>query len=460
MGQECFKIRGQQIGSRTMKQMFNNISIATVFVLLTIISESSAAQDTLPQGIGFYQLGQRSFSRQTYSYDKNGEKVELGARFDNQFDGKSMLSGSAGAELKRLAEELAKYEGQNPQSQGLIDRLNLGAMSGDVKAKVTARFFGFGYGISDRVTFFFGVPFIDAAVKSNLNFSGENNAQTIKNELGDLAFDELKEGLDRASRINAQQIKQNILNAGFAPFESWEHRGYGDLRLGTKAAFAQHPAKGLKFVTALTPTLEIPTGYTEHADVLTDMSFGKGYYALGLHVDERLVIARSIWIGVDGFFAENFETQIEKRVPEGNESLPNADRKTSVDYVPGDDVDTAASIGIEFGMISAAFRSGAKRHFGDSYNGKLTGNYQALAQNSSTYQVYQQIKLTVSTTDYYKRKSFPVPLIISFGANRPVAAQNSPDETYYEVAFASFFSSPHAKPTDVRTVSKKKKTSS
>jgi hypothetical protein len=440
-----------------MMRRFANIAFVTGLTFLAPLFQSLVAQESLPQGIGLYQLGQRSFREQLYSYDQYGEKVELGARFNKQFDGKTMLSGGAGAELKRLADELAKYEGQNPQSEGLIDRLNLGAMSGDVKANITARFFGLGYGISDNFTIFFGVPFIDASVQTSLDFSGENNAQAIKDELGDLAYDELKDGLDKASKLSAQQIRQNILDAGFAPFESWEHKGYGDLRVGAKVAFAQRPAKGLKLLSVLTPSLEIPTGYTENADILTDVSFGKGYYAMGLHVDERLVIARTIWFGVDGFFAENFATQVEKRVPEGNESLPHADRKTRVNYQPGDDVDTAASVGMEFGMISAAYRSGVKRHFSDSYSGEINGNYKAIAQHSSTYQMYQQIKVTLSTTDAYKKKSFPVPLMISFGANRPVVARNSSDETYYEVSFASFFSTPHAKATNVRTAKKKKK---
>ena len=190
---------------------------------------------------------------------------------------------------------------------------------------------------------------------------------------------------------------------------------------------------------------------------MTDVNFGKGCYALGLNVDERLVIARTLWIGVDGFFAENFATRIEKRVPEGNESLPTADRKVSTNFQPGDDVDTAASIGVNFGIVSAAYRSGLKRHFSDSYSGTLAGNYNALAKNSSSSQMYHQLKMTFSTTDAYKRKSFPIPLMISFGANQPLAAKNSSDETYYEVSLASFFSTPHAKATDVRTAGKKKK---
>jgi len=440
-----------------MNTFAKNVVVSLSLAYVVLHSDSLVAQDSLPQGIGLYQLGQRSFSEQLFSYDGQGEKVELGAQFNKQFNGQTMLSGSAGAELKRLAEELAKYEGQNPQSAGLIDRLNLGAMSGDVKANITARFFGLGYGLSDTVTLFFGVPYIDASVKSELTFNGENNAQAIKNELGDLAYDELKEGLDKASQLNAQQIRQNILDAGFSPFESWEHKGYGDLRLGAKVAFAQRPAKGLKLVSILTPTLEVPTGYTENPDLLTDVSFGKGYYALGLNVEERLIIARSFWVGLDGSFTENFATKIDKRVPEGNESLPKADRKVSTNYQPGDDVDTAASVGLNLGVVSAAYRAGVKRHFSDSYSGTLAGNYKLLARDSSSYQMYQQVKLTFSTADAYKRKSFPIPLMISLGANQPVAAKNSSDETYYEITFASFFSTPHAKATDTRSAGKKKK---
>ena len=110
----------------------------------------------------------------------------------------------------------------------------------------------------------------------------------------------------------------------------------------------------------------------------------------------------------------------------------------STNFQPGDDVDTAASIGVNFGIVSAAYRSGLKRHFSDSYSGTLAGNYNALAKNSSSSQMYHQLKMTFSTTNAYKRKSFPIPLMISFGANQPLAAKNSSDETYYEVSLASF----------------------
>lgn len=425
-------------------------------VVTGFFSGVSFAQETLPRGIGLYQLGQRTYGLQVDSWNADGEKVSLGSRFDRSFDGQSMLSGKAGADLKRLADELLKYEGNNPQAAGLLNRLHLGRMSGDVKANVNARFVGFGFGINDSLTFFFGVPWISASVQSALYFSGENNAQAIKKELGDLAYDELKQGLDRASVVNEQQIRQNILDAGFAPFEKWEHSGYGDVRIGLKTSFASRLGSGLKLVTVVSPTLEIPTGYTEKPDLLTDVSFGKGYYSLGLAVEERLVIARSFWIGVDGSVAENFTTTLEKRLPEGNENLPAADRKTTVKLAPGDDVDTAGSLGFSFRWISAAYRIGLKRHFGDTYTGAMDGNYEALSANSATYQQYQQAKLSFSTADAYKKRSFPIPFILSLGANQPIVGKNSSDETYYEISIASFFATPMAR-SDRQVKDKKRK---
>jgi hypothetical protein len=433
-----------------------HISAALLPLIFSLIASHAAAQETLPQGIGLYQFGQRTYGVQVESWNADGEKVALGSRFDRTFDGETMLSGKAGAELKRLADELAKYEGDNPQAAGLLSRLNLGAMSGDVNANVNARFVGIGFGINDSLTFFFGVPWIWASVQSELYVTGENNALAIKQELGDLAYDELKQGLDRAALLNEQQIRQNILDAGFAPFESWEHSGYGDVRLGFKTAFTSRLGSGLRLLTVISPTLEIPTGYTEHPDLLTDVNFGKGYYALGLSVEERLVIARTFWLGIDGSVAENFGTTVEKRLPEANENLPAADRKMRVTLAPGDDVDTAGSLGVTFGWVSASWRTGLKRHFRDTYSGSAEGNYAALAAGSDSYQQYQQARLTFSTAEAYRRKKFPLPFLLSLGASQPVTARNSADESYYELSVASFFSTPLAR-SDKQADGKKRK---
>lgn len=434
----------------------NFVPAGLLFAAMTIFTVKAAAQETLPQGIGLYQFGQRTYGVQVESWNADGEKVSLGSRFDRTFDGETMLSGKAGADLQRLAQELAKYEGDNPEAAGLLGRLNLGSMTGDVKANVNARFVGFGFGINDSLTFFFGVPYITASVQSELYFSGENNALAIKQELGDLAYDELKQGLDRAALLNEQQIRQNILDAGFAPFESWEHSGYGDVRLGFKTAFSSRLSSGLRLLTVISPTLEIPTGYTEDPDLLTDVNFGKGYYSLGLAAEERLIIARTFWLGVDGSVAENFSTTVEKRLPEGDENLPTADRRMRVTLAPGDDVDTAGSLGVTFGWVSASWRTGLKRHFRDTYSGREKGNYEALSAASDSYQQYQQARLTFSTADAYRRKSFPLPFILSLGANQPIAARNSADETYYELSVASFFSTPMAR-SDKQADGKKRK---
>lgn len=403
------------------------------------------SQETLPQGIGLYQFGQRTYAEQVESYNHAGNKVPIGSRFDRSFDGQTMLSGKAGADLKRLADELVRFEGSNPSTSGLLNRLTLGDMTGEVKANVNARFVGLGFGINDSLTFFFGVPYISATVESEVFLTGENNAQLIKNELGDLAYDELKDGLDEASRLNVDTVRQNILDAGYEPFEKWEHSGYGDMRLGFRAAFSNRLGSGLRVLTVVSPTLELPTGYVEQPDLLTDVSFGKGYYALHLGLEERLLMGRSFWLGGDGTFTENFSTKIAKRLPEDNETLVAADRKTTVTMVPGDDVDTGVSIGAAFGWFTSSYRMGVKRHFSDSYSGSLSGNYEALSVDSSTYQQYQQVKLAMSTADAFRRKLFLVPFILSLTANQPVTARNSTDETYYELSIASFFSTPMAR---------------
>ena len=68
-------------------------------------------QDLLPQGVGLYQYGYRSYAQQIETYDGSGAKVPLANQFAKPLDGPNLLGGKGGADLQRLAEELKKFDG-------------------------------------------------------------------------------------------------------------------------------------------------------------------------------------------------------------------------------------------------------------------------------------------------------------------------------------------------------------
>ena len=421
------------------------VHMLSILCLMLLLPEKVAAQSLLPEGIGLYRFGYRSIAEQTVRYDSHGDQVPLGQRFDKRLNGANILRGKGGPDLQRLAEELAEYDSKNSGSH-LADSLDLGSVRGDVKADVKAQFIGLGFGMTPKLTLFLGIPWIDATVRTQIVHDGLNNAAAIKSQLGDLAFSELADGLDRASRISSSQIQDNIEAAGYAPLDEWSRSGVGDLKLGAKTSFNPVVNRNVRTILDVTGTLAVPTGYTEDPDILTDVSFGRGYYSLGLTSVQQLVFLRTWQVGFDVSYAKSLAADLQKRLPEDDEDIIDADRVTTVTVQPGDDHENALFFGYTHSWFEASYRAGVIRHFGDRYLGDIDGNYARLSEDSSTYQAFHEISVVFSSADAYRHKTFPVPGILAFKVHRPLEARNSTDERYYEASIASFFQTPKARP--------------
>jgi hypothetical protein len=402
-------------------------------------------QEILPKGVGLYQFGYRSFVEQTHRYNGAGEREALGAPFQKDFSGQGLLQGSGGSELQKLGEEVAKFDSLFNTPNSLINQIDFGSLKGDVRAQVDARIFAMAFGWSHNTTFFMGVPYVSASVDTELNFTtGKGGASAIKSELGGLAFEQLQNGLDQASVMTTQTIKDRLISKGFQPFDHWEHEGIGDLQVGTIWNNTSRLARRTRSLFDLKTTVNIPTGYVEQADLLTDINIGKGYWSLHNEISEKLVFNKSWWLGIMAGYGHNFDATLIKRVPEGNEQTPTQDRIADVIINPGADTQVEAIAGLKLGVLKAKYSIGSKLHSEDRYSGKLAGNYDQFGLNSESSQIYSQLSLKVQTTDLYQAKKFPIPMIVEGKYRSTIMATNSQDERYFELSVSSFFSTPMA----------------
>lgn len=422
----------------------------TIVIVALGCASAARAQDTLPRGIGAYQLGARVYVPQTYHYDENGDYVTHGSRFAGDFTGKRMLAGKTGASLYDLASELRKFAGQNPSDLSIVEDLRLGSLKADVNANIMATVAGLAFGWSDDLTVYAGVPFVSASVRTDLEFSGPNNALEIRDRLGSLAFEELAAGLEEASRLNTDRIVSSITDAGYESLDYWEHRGIGDVNAGLEWAGVRRRLGGLGYKIRGKATLEIPTGYRERQDVLTDISFGKGAWTPGVEVENRLIFpslggARGPYLaGILGI-ARGLPTTEEKRVPEADESIVKADRLTNVSRSPGTDMQAMVAGGASWGPSrggSTQYGVGWARHLRDTYTGDLKGDYDSLAEKTDELEVYHELKTSFSTAGMYRRGKFPVPFVASLTGRVPIRAINRPDDRWVFVTLTSFFSTP------------------
>jgi hypothetical protein len=418
-------------------------SMSAVILGLAFASESQAQTGTLPKGIGLYQFGYRVVPKVDTKYGPDGASLPLGEDFDMNFSGPALLGKDYGKDLQRLATVLKEYEGGAAGPGSLLGDLALGRLNGDVVANVNAKIFALGFGVSDSWTLFVGIPWITAEVTTELSFSGDNNALQILERLGEAAFDELRDGLQRASRVSLAEIEQNLAVNGFQPVDRWSHSGMGDLRLGAKTSIAEKLASASTWSLDVTTTLDLPTGYVERPDILTDINFGKSWASLAVMAENTFLLSWLL-LGVDATWALNFNASHKKRLPEGDELTVSAERTKEVRVNPGDDIDLGSSVGANVWWLTPRYRLGLSRHFADRWSGSMPGNYKKLSESSDTSKLYHELSLNFDTTKAYERSEFSLPFVLAFKAHIPLEGKNTPIQEYYEVSLSSFFPTPLA----------------
>lgn len=414
-----------------------------LFVGLLGMSCELSAQGVLPQGVFLYRFGYRGFSPQSEKYGNDGERISLGSSFNKDFNGQGLLKGNGGKELNRLAKELQRFDGQNRSSDSLVNQLDLGSLSGSVEAEINAKIFALGYGVTPRFTVYSGVPFVHARVSAEMHFSGSNNAAKIKKQLGGAAFQELQDGLDRASTLSIADIEQSIQEKGYAPIGEWERDGLGDVQVGGLYLLVnRRVGSGLFSLTADTG-FSLPTGYVENPDILTDVSFGLGTYAVTQKFTPTMQW-QYVSLGGEGFYTLGLPGQKSVRLPEDEETLTEADRKIEANYRPGGAYGVAVDGGLRWNWMKSNLRLGYRAKELDDYSGSLGGNYAQLSKETNSQQTYTEFGVGVDTTTLYTQQRFPVPFILNGLAHMPFAGKNSNDERYFEVSITSFFKIPGA----------------
>ncbi|MCX6118210.1 MAG: hypothetical protein NT027_11760 [Proteobacteria bacterium] len=428
---------------------FDFKNVLTLILLLITMKPISA--QVLPKGIGAYALGYRQFSHDAQLYNSDGKQYAAGDKFNLDFSSQGIANGKAGDDLSKLYQEIKKFEPKGT-TNSVADEMNFGELKGDVKTSVDAKIIGFGYGITDRFTFFMGAPLVSASVDTKLKFEGSNNATAIKSRLGDLVFKEIQEGLDRASRLSEQNIREQIeVEKGYAPIDHWEYNGLGDTVLGLRTEFQGERMDERRYSLGLLLQADLPTGHADDPDILTDIPIGKGYTALTIGSDTKVTFTY-LAMGWKSALTHGFAESVQRRVPEGTDKLVAADRKAKVQWTPGMDFNNTLYSTIGNSWLRGTYNLGLKRHYGDRYSGSLQGNYGTLSAESDSVKLFHEAAITVTSVRAFSQKSFKIPLILTLAAHDTLTGRNTSKETYFELTFSSFFSTPAAAPkSDVKT---------
>lgn len=417
--------------------------LSALFVAIFGVSEFASAQ-LLPKGIGAYSLGYRQYSPDSY-YDEKGSFRNMGEKMDVEFTGPELAAGKGGSDFRRLYREIKKFDSQGA-TDSLADQMSFGQITGDVKADVNAKFFGMGYGLSDDITIFGGLPFVTASVNTSLSYSGSNNANEIRSKLGNLVYKEIQDGLNRAASLSAETVRSTIENdKGYKSMSHWDYSGIGDVQLGART---EKRGRGSlrPFSLGLSGQLDLPTGHADDPDNLIDIPVGRGYTALTVGTDAKASYGY-FSLGVKDFFTQGMSGKVIRRVPVDGDTVVYADRRSSVNWVPGREVGAAGYATLGNSLVTGTYALGTKRHYTDKYSGSLEGEYDLLSEGTNRSEVFQELSATLTTVNAYASKKFAIPFIMNFVAHQSIAGVNVDKVQYFELSITSFFQTPAAAKT-------------
>jgi hypothetical protein len=414
--------------------------------MLSLSAQSPALAQfagVVPEGVLAVVGAQRTYVDQSKTWNSKGNRVSLNQRAQLRFDGEHLLRGEGGAKLQALAQELQRYDPNTNNPTSLLKRLDLGTLNVGGSAKLNIRYIGLALGLPARSTFFVAAPLVDINVKTSFKLSGQNNANAIRDELGNLAYEELRSGLAQAGQLVERDVKASIEAAEYTGVDSWRYHNFADVIAGVTFDIIPpaDPTQDLDFSLQGETFMSLPTGHVDNPDVLADVGIGTGAWGFGLGLTPSYRWSQ-LTFSLESNIMGYLPSQQKMRIPEIDETIIPASRRTTVQVQTGLDWGMSAVVDAKFGWFQPQYRLAWKRHERDSIKGKISGNYGLLMNGTQKQQFEQSLWLYFSTIDLFKEKLFPLPLRVKVAGNQLFKGFNSFDNTYFELQLVSFLPTP------------------
>lgn len=175
------------------------------------------------------------------------------------------------------------FKSLQPLDPFVAGRATIGDVNVRYKYDIDVLDIGFQYGVSDKLTLGFHVPYYWIRNDVSTSFSAANANVGLNPATGDCCIP-----LSAGGQSFATEDVQNLITSqfGFSRVESWRAEGVGDIEAGAKYRFLSTR----DWAGAASVGIRIPTGHKDDPDDLTDVAWSFGTYALLLrmHIDYKL----------------------------------------------------------------------------------------------------------------------------------------------------------------------------
>ncbi len=416
------------------------------FLILTalIAPEALGQVAVLPRGVGLIQYSYRNMGAQVDFFNGDGKLENYSNANDQKIGLKSIMDKtSIGKSMGALGNNSA------------LNELNVADIDISVEGNVNANVFAIGYGITDFLTAYIGIPYITAEVESTIAVKVNPELLELKSSVSQFLPGNLGEKFNNYKMITPERVREQLAKEGYTLNDKWSHSGVGDIQMGFKSAFNQRLMRSVLFNMGMGLDYRHPTGYVEDPNILNDSTLSEGgeggYAGLTTSIQPGFVFARQFYLGADLGYRMNFSTTLDKRVPVAEEALPEQNRLTQVDIDPGSTKIARLNSKYMIDKFFAGYYLGYTGHERDDMSGPIAGNYDFLEAKTERWQVYQGMQLGMQTVKAYESKQFPIPLELTLGYHFTSSGINANNDSYYSLTMTTFFPTPFMRKPSRRT---------
>ncbi len=303
-------------------------------LLAALLATGTATADdarVLPAGVSRSYLDFYRYHPTRYRYNAEGERERLAAPFDEATLDETVFTGLA------------------PLGPGAV----IGEVAVDYEYAIDVIDLGYAYGVNDRLSIGFHLPYY--WIRNEIDVDFDNSSATVGLAPGGICC------IPGGTPL-AEDDVQNLIQSTYAidRIDDWQREGIGDLELGAKYLWYRKRDHAL----ALTGGLRIPTGYEDDADLLNDVAWSYGNYALLLRLHYDFLLSNS-W--------RDLPSSFDAALPAPGDVALNLTLR--YDHMLPDD--RIARIGDTPDQVFTNNRERVDRELGDLYNLELGLRYQA-----------------------------------------------------------------------------------
>lgn len=378
---------------------------------------------TLPEGVRLFAYRYVNVAEVDSSFNKTKSVSPYSYKFEA--DAKALSS---------ISEFKAFF-----QTAGLPESFSLGSYHLKAKGDVKVDGYGFGYGLTNKLTAYASLPIYKANVKLDYKRAKGNNYKEVSNSMqsSGSSFNQMMGGMiENLPDLDGPTIQSIVVNTfDYKPVGSWEGQGPGDLELGLIYNLKDETTYGF----ASSFGVVLPTGRIDDPDTIQDFGFGDGQPDMFVEAGGSVSPIDSLWFNTSLRYTYQFASEKNLRIPY-SEDISFSDKKGTFREKLGNmwnytlQADYAINDWFSF-ATSYLYDYQEKAHYESQY-GKAN---EYLANETESSASNLRFDLTLSSITPFLKKKFILPAQMKLSYQTMIAGMNTNKIDRIEFEFRMMF---------------------